>query len=169
MNKMQLRAKIENHAMLITKYNLTSKNALELQKVAKSLHRLNENACNYGLTDRQETRQHNLYRKATEIIGAERTAGQELYGPFGTWTIGCGHKGAEGVFRLGPVQTPGCLHPAALSSHTSPDGVRGCDCLCHGGSPVAFIREQRDPRGWPLEVSLEPMTDSQTYDYVCPF
>jgi hypothetical protein len=102
MNKTQLRAKIKNHAMLITKYNLTTGNALELQKVAKSLHRLNENACNYGLTDRQETRQRNLFTKAEEIVGV-------------------------------------------------------------------YIREQRDPRGWPLEVSLEPMTDSQTYDYVCPF
>ena len=102
MNKTQLRAKIENHAMLITQYNLTSNNALELQKVAKSLHRLNENACNYGLTDRQETRQGNLYRKATEIF-------------------------------------------------------------------PHFIREQRDPRGWPLDISLEPMNDSTQYDQVCPF
>ena len=115
MNKTQLRAKIENHAMLITKYNLTSNNALELQKVAKSLHRLNENACNYGLTDRQETRQRNLFIKAGDLIlSGEAT-------PYAT------------------------LHP------------------------IHFIREQRDPRGWPLEVSLEPMTDSQTYDYVCPF
>jgi len=111
MNKMQLRAKIENHAMLITKYNLTSNNALELQKVAKSLHRLNENACNYGLTDRQETRQRNLFTKAIDILSQ----------PF--------------------------------------------ECA----SVFIHIREQRDPRGWPLEVSLEPMTDSQTYDYVCPF
>ena len=109
MNKMQLRAKIENHAMLITKYNLTSKNALELQKVAKSLHRLNENACNYGLTDRQETRQLNLWYSATELFN----------------------------------------HTIVFASE--------------------YIREQRDPRGWPLEISLEPMTDSQTYDYVCPF
>ena len=102
MNKTQLRAKIQNHALLITKYNLTTGNALELQKVAKSLHRLNENACNYGLTDRQETRQHNLYRKATEIF-------------------------------------------------------------------PHFIKEQRDPRGWPLDISLEPHNDSTQYDQVCPF
>ena len=115
MNKTQLRAKIKNHAMLITKYNLTTKNALELQKVAKSLHRLNENACNYGLTDRQETRQRNLFTKAKELI----LSGEAI--PYTTL------------------------------------------------QPTHFIREQRDPRGWPLEVSLEPMTDSQTYDYVCPF
>jgi hypothetical protein len=167
MTKQQLRIKTKNLVMLITKYNLSTGEALELQKVAGSLHRLNENACNYGLTDRQETRQHNLYRKATEIIGAERTAGQELYGPFGTWTIGCGHKGTEGVFRLGPVQTPGCLHTAALPGKSA--DRFGCDCLCHGGSPVAFIREQRDPRGWPLDISLEPMNDSTQYDQVCPF
>ena len=115
MNKTQLRAKIENHAMLITKYNLTSNNALELQKVAKSLHRLNENACNYGLTDRQETRQRNLFTKAIDILSQP-------------W------------------------HEKLASKM---DGIH--------------IREQRDPRGWPLEISLEPMTDSQTYDYVCPF
>ena len=115
MNKMQLRAKIENHAMLITKYNLTSNNALELQKVAKSLHRLNENACNYGLTDRQETRQRNLFTKAIDIL----------------------------------------RQPWHEKLASKMDGIH--------------IREQRDPRGWPLEISLEPMTDSQTYDYVCPF
>ena len=115
MNKTQLRAKIENHAMLITKYNLTTGNALELQKVAKSLHRLNENACNYGLTDRQETRQRNLFTKAKELI----LSGEAI--PYTTL------------------------------------------------QPPHFIRAQRDPRGWPLELSLEPMTDSQTYDYVCPF
>ena len=102
MTKQQQRIKAENLALLVTKYNLNTGNALELQKVAKSLHRLNENACNHGLTDRQETRQHNLFTKAKEIIGV-------------------------------------------------------------------YIREQRDPRGWPLEISTEPMTDSQTYDYVCPF
>tara|TARA_R100000306_G_C4289076_1_gene99094 strand:+ start:249 stop:596 length:348 start_codon:yes stop_codon:yes gene_type:complete len=115
MNKMQLRAKIENHAMLITKYNLTSKNALELQKVAKSLHRLNENACNYGLTERQESRERNLFTKVQELF----LSGEAI-----------------------PYETL---------------------------SPTLFIREQGDPRGWPLEISLEPMTDSQTYDYVCPF
>ena len=102
MNKTQLRAKIENYSMLTRKYNLGTLEVLELQKVAKSMHRLNENACNYGLTERQETRQRNLFNKAKETIGV-------------------------------------------------------------------YIREQRDPRGWPLEISLEPMTDFQTYDYVCPF
>ena len=121
MNKMQLRAKIENHAMLITKYNLTSKNALELQKVAKSLHRLNENACNYGLTERQETRQRNLFTKTKDLI-LSGGAYPKLYANV-------------------PYQLLG----------------------------LPIIRAQRDPRGWPLEISLEPMTDSQTYDYVCPF
>jgi hypothetical protein len=103
MTKQQQRIKAQNLVLLATKYNLSTGEALELQKTAKSLHRLNENACNYGgLTDRQETRQHNLFTKAKEIIGV-------------------------------------------------------------------YIREQRDPRGWPLEISTEPMTDSQTYDYVCPF
>ena len=42
----------------------------ELQKIAQQLHRLDENACNYGLTKRQETREENLERKAQKI--AER-------------------------------------------------------------------------------------------------
>ena len=121
MNKTQLRAKIQNHALLITKYNLTTGNALELQKVAKSLHRLNENACNYGLTDRQESRQRNLFTKATDLI-LSGNAYPKLYANVSYQLLG-----------------------------------------------LPIIREQRDPRGWPLEVSLEPMTDSQTYDYVCPF
>jgi len=123
MNKQQQRIKAENLVLLVTKYNLNTGNALELQKVAKSLHRLNENACNYGLTERQETRQHNLFTKAKELI----SSGDSMK------SLGFDDDGYE------------------ISA------------------PTHFIREQRDPRGWPLEVSLKPMTDSQTYDYVCPF
>jgi len=42
----------------------------ELQKIVRQLHRLDENACNYGLTKRQETRRENLEREAQKI--AER-------------------------------------------------------------------------------------------------
>ena len=111
MTKQQLRIKTKNLVMLITKYNLSTGEALELQKVAGSLHRLNENACNYGLTDRQETRQGNLYRKAVDLA----------YGDAG--------RAGNGF----------------------------------------FIKEQRDPRGWPLDISLEPHNDSTQYDQVCPF
>ena len=111
MTKQQLRIKAQNLVLLVTKYNLSTGEALELQKVAGSLHRLNENACNYGLTDRQETRQHNLYRKAVDLA----------YGDAG--------RAGNGF----------------------------------------FIREQRDPRGWPLDISLEPHNDSTQYDQVCPF
>ena len=111
MTKQQQRIKAENLVLLVPKYNLSTGDALELQKVAKSLHRLNENACNYGLTDRQETRQHNLYRKAVDLA----------YGDAG--------RAGNGF----------------------------------------FIKEQRDPRGWPLDISLEPMNDSTQYDQVCPF
>ena len=111
MTKQQLRIKAKNLVLLVTKYNLSTGEALELQKVAGSLHRLNENACNYGLTDRQETRQHNLYRKAVDLA----------YGDAG--------RAGNGF----------------------------------------FIKEQRDPRGWPLDISLEPHNDSTQYDQVCPF
>ena len=39
----------------------------ELRRIAKTLHRLDENACNYGLTERQETRKINLLKRAEEI------------------------------------------------------------------------------------------------------
>ena len=39
----------------------------ELRPIAKSLHTLDENACNYGLTKRQETRETNLMKKAEEL------------------------------------------------------------------------------------------------------
>ena len=42
----------------------------ELQKISRQICHQDENACNYGLTKRQETRTENLERKAQEI--AER-------------------------------------------------------------------------------------------------
>ena len=30
------------------------------------------------------------------------------------------------------------------------------------------VREQGDPRGWPIEISKAPMEDSRQYDQVCP-
>lgn len=39
----------------------------ELQKIAVSLHRLDINQCNYGLTPRQEKRMENLEKKANDI------------------------------------------------------------------------------------------------------
>jgi hypothetical protein len=111
MTKAQLCIKAKNLVLLVTKYNLSTGEALELQKTAGSLHRLYEAACNYELTPRQETRQHNLYRKAVDLA----------YG-------GAGRAG---------------------------NGF--------------FIKEQRDPRGWPLDISLEPHNDSTQYDQVCPF
>lgn len=38
-----------------------------LKEIARSLHRLNEEACNYGLTPRQEKRQDNLETEAGEL------------------------------------------------------------------------------------------------------
>ena len=39
----------------------------ELQKIAKSLHKLDEMACNYRLTERQEKKQDELIERAREI------------------------------------------------------------------------------------------------------
>jgi len=58
-----------------------------------------------------------------KIRKTSKKSSHVLYGPAGMWTIGCG-MGITGVFRLGPEQTPGCVHTAALPN--------GCDCLCHG-------------------------------------
>jgi predicted phage-related endonuclease len=38
----------------------------QLQKISRQLHTLAENACNYGLSKRQETRQDNLMKQAEE-------------------------------------------------------------------------------------------------------
>ena len=39
----------------------------ELRKISKALHTQDENACNYGLTKRQETRVENLEKRAADI------------------------------------------------------------------------------------------------------
>jgi hypothetical protein len=39
----------------------------ELRKISRSLHRLGENACNYGLTPRQEKRQERLEKNAESL------------------------------------------------------------------------------------------------------
>ena len=39
----------------------------ELKPIARSLHKLDENSCNFGLTKRQETREANLEKKAEEL------------------------------------------------------------------------------------------------------
>lgn len=39
----------------------------ELLKIAKSLHKLDENSCNYGLTPRQEAQKNKLEARADEL------------------------------------------------------------------------------------------------------
>ena len=39
----------------------------ELRRISKSLHGLSENACNYGLTPRQEKREKNLEKQAEKL------------------------------------------------------------------------------------------------------
>jgi hypothetical protein len=39
----------------------------ELRRISRSLHTLDENACNYGLTPRQEKREESLKRKAQDL------------------------------------------------------------------------------------------------------
>ena len=42
----------------------------ELKRIAHSLHRLDENACNYGLTSRQEKRVEKLEKRADDIANS---------------------------------------------------------------------------------------------------
>jgi len=44
------------------------KDALMLQKISHRLHQLDEQACNWGLTERQEKRETHLEKEAEEIV-----------------------------------------------------------------------------------------------------
>lgn len=48
-------------------YPLVGTDALHLQRIARSLARLDEHSCNYGLSERQEKREERLEARATEI------------------------------------------------------------------------------------------------------
>lgn len=52
-----------NLSDLSNKFDIPLYQAFALQKLARSLHRSYENECNYGLTDRQEKRERNLWAK----------------------------------------------------------------------------------------------------------
>ena len=69
----------ENIILLSKTYHFSLTQIIELQKIAKSLHHLNENACNYGLTQRQETRHNNLIVKAKNIAKADNYDGRSRY------------------------------------------------------------------------------------------
>lgn len=55
------------HALIRRCPSVDVADALLLIPVGRQLHRLYENACNYGLTERQEAREASLRRKADEI------------------------------------------------------------------------------------------------------
>jgi len=46
---------------------IDSQDAMRLQQIARSLHKLDEASCNYGLTPRQEKRHANLEKEAQQI------------------------------------------------------------------------------------------------------
>ena len=102
MKKAEIELQAANLVLLVNKYGLSTEEALKLQQTARFLHRLHIAAVKYEITDRQETRQYNLYKKAADVF-------------------------------------------------------------------PHFIREQRDPANWPLDISLEPHSDTTQYDHVCPF
>lgn len=58
--------RIENMGKL-AKAGIPVRNAMELQKIARQLHRLGEISCNYGLTERQNKREDRLVEKAQGI------------------------------------------------------------------------------------------------------
>jgi broad specificity polyphosphatase/5'/3'-nucleotidase SurE len=55
-----------NLAELVEK-GIKGRDAIELQRISRSLHKSDENSCNYGLTTCQEKREENLEKKAQEI------------------------------------------------------------------------------------------------------
>ena len=61
--------KQENLSMLVNTLGIDLMPAMQLQKLAKSLHRSHENECNYGLTPRQETRERNIMVQIESIAG----------------------------------------------------------------------------------------------------
>ncbi len=60
---------------LIEVAGVVGKDAIELQAIARALHRLCECTCNYGLTDRQEKRQDKLEARAKEIASQHGLVG----------------------------------------------------------------------------------------------
>ncbi len=52
--------KLNDYGLIFARYE-------ELKKISKSLQHSHENACNYGLTPRQQKRGDNLVKKAREL------------------------------------------------------------------------------------------------------
>ncbi len=61
-----LRQTRERNLLEIAKVT-TGEDAMLLQRISHRLHQLDENSCNYGLTQRQEKRVDRLERQAQEI------------------------------------------------------------------------------------------------------
>jgi hypothetical protein len=78
----------------LTRQGFSIDEALELQRISHSLHTLDENECNYGLTHRQETRQTNLEKKANEIAISHKLNAYHQGDPRG-WSLYIIHTGEE--------------------------------------------------------------------------
>jgi len=52
---------------IVKKHNIDGEDAMLLQRISHRLHKLDENACNYGLTEYQEKRVDHLERQAIDI------------------------------------------------------------------------------------------------------
>lgn len=52
---------------IVKKYNIDGEDAMLLQRISHRLHQLDENACNYGLSERQEKRVDRLKKQAHDI------------------------------------------------------------------------------------------------------
>ena len=55
------------NALELSRMGLSVSEAVTLQRYAASLHRHHENACNYGLSARQEAHQRGVWDKVVEI------------------------------------------------------------------------------------------------------
>ena len=93
MDKQMKQAKMQNFCQL-TGAGFTWVQASRLQEISHSLHTLDENECNWGLTKRQETRQANLEKEANEIAAARKLEAYHQGDPRG-WSLYLINPGEE--------------------------------------------------------------------------
>ena len=80
--------------------------ALRLQAISRSLHRLAEASCNYGLTERQDKREDRLVEEATAIAHRYGLLAYHQGDPRG-WNLYMVHPDQLGGYEIGAVYNRG--------------------------------------------------------------
>jgi len=75
-----------NLSRIVNEYQIDLMDGFRLQNLARSLHHSYENECNYGLTQRQETRERNLWAQVETLATKYGVYVQEQGDPRG-WPI----------------------------------------------------------------------------------